>query len=114
MDRRLSCISVLFAVVVIVGIIVFVRRCFTCIYQYLAMLIRMDASQGVKNPSLFLTLPLLLIPPVIVLKFVYWNHAQDVVSLDMVVRMFAGGFLPGGSWPCVPKWEVNCVTRVFD
>jgi RsiW-degrading membrane proteinase PrsW (M82 family) len=51
----------------------------------------------VKNPSLFLTLPLLLVPPVIVLKFVYWDHAQQVVSLDMVVRMFAGGFLPGGT-----------------
>ncbi len=74
------------------------------ILPYLANADVLLALQGTKNPAVFLLVPLLLSAAVFVLYHVYWKSLRTEIPLDLVVRMFAGGFIPGGTYfPAVFK-----------
>ncbi len=53
-------------------------------------------------------LVLLLGPAALVLYLLYWRHLKNHLSADVILRIFAGGFLPGGAPPFTHAQYPSC------
>ncbi|EKX38164.1 hypothetical protein GUITHDRAFT_115711 [Guillardia theta CCMP2712] len=66
-------------------------------WAFLLFLLATSIYITYHNPDDAALLPGFFVPPVLILYVIYWRKLRDEIPLDLVIKTFAFGFLPGAA-----------------